>query len=75
MSLVEKTSLPILVSRVNQLPYEYADGEGIEYEPFDAFLSESETAAWFRAWTGNHDADSSCFRVFGQDASGGYAAF
>ena len=75
MSLVEKTSLPILVGRVNQLPYDYADGEGIEYEPFDAFLSARETAAWFQAWTGNPDADSSCFRVFGQDASGGYAAF
>lgn len=75
MPLVEKTSLPILVSRVNRLPYEYADGKGIEYEPFDAFLSESETAAWFQAWTGNPDADSSCLRVFGQDASGGYAAF
>ncbi|MFZ6686768.1 hypothetical protein ACO0K0_03340 [Undibacterium sp. SXout11W] len=75
MSLSEKISLPELVSQVNQLPYEYADGDGIEFEPYDTFLSADETADWFKAWTGNPNADASKFRVFGQDCTGGYAAF
>ncbi|MFZ6862518.1 hypothetical protein ACO0K7_07775 [Undibacterium sp. Ji67W] len=75
MSLSEKNSLPELVCQVNQLPYEYADGDGIEFEPYDTFLSAGETADWFKAWTGNPNADASKFRVFGQDGTGGYAAF
>jgi hypothetical protein len=71
----EEISLPNLVSQANCLPYEYADGSGIEFEPFDEFLSASETEHWFRAWTGNPTADSSNFLIFGQDATGGYAAF
>ena len=67
MSVSEKISLPELVSQVNQLPYEYADGDGIEFEPYDTFLSADETADWFKAWTGNPNADASKFRVFGQD--------
>ena len=75
MSLSEKNSLPELVNQVNQLLYEYADGDGIEFEPYDTFLSADETAHWFQAWTGNPNADASKFRVFGQDGTGGYAAF
>lgn len=70
----EGTPLPELIGRANQLPYDYADGDGIEFEPFDAFLTTNETERWFRAWTGNPVADGSPFRIFGQDASGGYAA-
>ncbi|TPQ22227.1 SMI1/KNR4 family protein [Streptomyces sporangiiformans] len=40
-----------------------------------AFLSADETTAWFRAWTGNGDLNGDGFRVFGQDGTGGYAAF
>jgi hypothetical protein len=68
-------SLPDLVRQANRLPYEYGDGDGIDYEPFDTFLSPVEMQRWFRAWTGNEHAESSCFRVFGQDGTGGYAAF
>src|SRR5471032_1241193 len=75
MSLSEKNSLPELVQQANQLPYDYADGDGIDFEPYDAFLSANETGHWFIAWTGNPNADASYFRVFGQDGSGGYAAF
>lgn len=75
MSLSENNSLPELLSQVNQLPYDYADGDGIDFEPYDVFLSVDETSHWFRAWTGNSDADASKFRVFGQDGTGGYVAF
>lgn len=49
--------------------------DGIEYEPFDRFLSGEETTEWLRAWTGNAAVDGDAFRVFGQDCSGGHAAF
>lgn len=75
MSLSDNTSLPELLRQVNQLPYDYADGAGIDFEPYDAFLSADKAAHWFKAWTGNPKADASKFRVFGQDGTGGYAAF
>jgi len=75
MPLSEDISLPELLRQVNQLRYDYADGDGIDFEPYDAFLSADETSHWFKAWTGNPNADASKFRVFGQDGTGGYAAF
>jgi|GEM_PF-2495263 len=65
---------PPLLRQTNQLPYSYAEGDGIDYEPLDAFMSVEETAEWFHAWTGNPNADASKLKVFGQDGSGGYAA-
>ena len=53
----------------------YEGGDGIDLEPFEAFLSAEETTDWFRAWTGNGELDGDAFRVFGQDGTGGYAAF
>ncbi|MEU6359077.1 SMI1/KNR4 family protein [Streptomyces albidoflavus] len=55
--------------------FDYDDGNGVDFEPFPEFLSAGETAVWFRAWTGNQEVDGACFRVFGQDGTGGYAAF
>ncbi|CAL9647416.1 hypothetical protein SUDANB96_06555 [Streptomyces sp. enrichment culture] len=57
------------------VPFDYAGGDGVDFEPFEAFLSAEETTDWFRAWTGNDELDGDCFRIFGQDGSGGYAAF
>lgn len=56
--------------------FDCADGKtGVDFEPFPAFLSADETTDWFQAWTGNSELDGSGFRVFGQDGTGGYAAF
>jgi hypothetical protein len=54
--------------------FDYAGGDGVDFEPFEAFLSADETTEWFRAWTGNSELDGNDFRVFGQDGTGGYAA-
>nr|WP_235968613.1 SMI1/KNR4 family protein [Streptomyces mesophilus] len=54
--------------------FDYAGGEGVDFEPFSAFLPAEETTDWFRAWTGNGELSGDDFRVFGQDGSGGYAA-
>jgi len=47
----------------------------VDFEPFDEFLDPEDTTDWFRTWTGNTDADGEQFRIFGQTATGGYAAF
>ncbi|WP_213088092.1 SMI1/KNR4 family protein [Streptomyces griseoaurantiacus] len=57
------------------VPFVYADGEGVDFEPFRAFLAAEETTDWFRAWTGNGELNGDDFRVFGQEGTGGYAAF
>ena len=69
------TMFPPLLTQLHALPFDYADGDGIDFEPYEAFLSARETAEWFRAWTGNRAVDGAAFRVFGQDGTGGYAAF
>jgi hypothetical protein len=56
-------------------PFDYDDGDGVDFEPFDAFVSAEETTDWFRAWTGNKEISGDAFRVFGMDGTGGYAAF
>lgn len=65
---------PPLVSDLHKLDFDYADGEGIDFEPYTTFLSMGEVQSWFKAWTGNKEADGSKFLVFGQDGTGGYAA-
>ncbi len=66
--------MPELLRALLALQFDYAGGEGIDFEPYDAFLSEAETRVWFQAWTGNSEVDGAEFRVFGQDGSGGCAA-
>jgi hypothetical protein len=34
-----------------------------------------QTRSWFQAWTGNKELHGVEYRIFGQDDSGGYAAF
>jgi hypothetical protein len=65
--------MPELLRALLALDFDYADGEGIDFEPFETFLSASETSRWFQAWTGNQDANAADFLVFGQDGTGGYA--
>lgn len=65
---------PAARAAVLALPGDYAGGDGIDFEPFAAFLSADETTEWLRAWTDNPEVSGDAFRVFGQDGSGGYAA-
>lgn len=49
--------------------------DGVDFEPYESFLAADETTEWLRAWTGNSELNGDDFRVFGQDGTGGYAAF
>jgi len=66
---------PSLMKRLHAIPFEYADGDGIDFYPEADFLSEEETSEWFHPWTGNDQADSSLYLIFGADGTGGMAAF
>jgi hypothetical protein len=68
-------TFPTLLKQLHELEFDYADGEGYDFEPYDQFLSATETRDWIRAWTGNSEVDGAEFLVFGQDGTGGYAAF
>lgn len=51
------------------------DEDVIDFEPYSEFMSAEDTMSWIRAWTGNDGLDGKEYRVFGQDGTGGYAAF
>ncbi|WP_225626979.1 SMI1/KNR4 family protein [Streptomyces werraensis] len=65
---------PPALADLARAPVDYADGKGIDFEPYEEFCPAEETTAWVRDWTGNPDADGSALRIFGQDGSGGLAA-
>jgi hypothetical protein len=67
-------ALPPLLAEVNAMEYDYADGEGIDFEPYEQFQSAEENADWIHAWTGNEALDGAEYRIFGQDGTGGLAA-
>ena len=68
-------AMPAVMKELHRLEFDYADGEGIDFEPYEEFLSEEETQSWIRVWTGNPSLEGKEYLVFGQDGTGGYAAF
>ncbi|MEU9741079.1 SMI1/KNR4 family protein [Micromonospora chersina] len=71
----DRRALPPTLSEAHEVGFDYRDGAGVDFEPYPEFLDAGETAEWWRAWTGNAELDGSEFRVFGQDGTGGLAAF
>jgi hypothetical protein len=67
------TTLPAALRRLQDVEAAFVDG--IDFELHRTLMAAAETKAWIQAWTGNKTLDGSVFRVFGQDGSGGYAAF
>ncbi|MGP3734332.1 SMI1/KNR4 family protein [Streptomyces sp. GDS52] len=66
--------LPPALADVARVEFDYADGDGIDFEPYDAFDTAGETTGWLRQWTGNPELDGGAYRLFGQDGTGGLAA-
>jgi hypothetical protein len=65
---------PPALAEVARVEFAYEEGEGVDFEPYDAFESAEETSDWLRHWTGNHELDGGAYRIFGQDGTGGLAA-
>jgi hypothetical protein len=74
VTISDDRGFPDALAAAMAVEFDYADGEGVDFEPFPAFLSAKETTDWFRDWTGNKKLRGDDFRVFGQDGTGGYAA-
>ncbi|TDC70841.1 SMI1/KNR4 family protein [Micromonospora sp. KC606] len=68
-------SLPTPLREAQAGGFDYDDGDGIDFEPYDEFLTLGETTEWWQAWSGNPSTEGAEFRVFGQDGTGGLAAF
>ncbi|MFJ8109518.1 SMI1/KNR4 family protein [Streptomyces sp. NPDC096132] len=73
-AITEDRRFPPALAEVARADFPYEDGEGFDFEPYDAFDSAEETTDWIRQWTGNHELDGDAFRIFGQDGTGGLAA-
>ncbi|WP_326836020.1 SMI1/KNR4 family protein [Amycolatopsis rhabdoformis] len=67
--------MPASLVEAHREPFDHRDGSGVDFEPYQEFLSEAETADWWHSWTGNPAVHGAEFRVFGQDGTGGLAAF
>jgi hypothetical protein len=74
MSAFEVT-FPKLLSELHEIEIEYDEDDGIDFEPYQVFQTAEENADWLQAWTGNKTLTGEEYRVFGQDGTGGYAAF
>lgn len=72
--VIEYRSFPPALAAVSRTEFDYADGEGIDFEPYDAFLAAEGTTDWLRSWTGNKELDAAAYLPFGQDGTGGMAA-
>lgn len=67
-------TFPELLSELHELDIDF-DEDNIDFEPYQEFLGAEDNAEWIRAWTGNKKLDGAEYRIFGQDGTGGYAAF
>jgi hypothetical protein len=66
-------TFPGVLTELHQLEFDYDDGEGIDFEPYQEFQSAEDNAGWLQPWTGNPELTGAEYRVFGQDGTGGYA--
>jgi len=71
---VTKRPLPEILTSLHSIEIDYAEGEGIDFEPFEDFYSLEDTSDWIKAWTGNAGLDGAEYLIFGQDGTGGYVA-
>lgn len=72
--MIEHRPFPPALAAMSRTEFDYADGDGIDFEPYDAFLTAEDTADWLRSWTGNKEFDAGAYLPFGQDGTGGTAA-
>ncbi len=68
-------TFPEQLKKLHSIEIDHADGEWINFEPYDDFYSQEETSEWIKTWTGNSSLNGHEYLIFGQDGSGGYAAF
>ncbi|MEO6089509.1 MAG: SMI1/KNR4 family protein [Umezawaea sp.] len=65
-------AFPPALAAALSVDFDYRDGEGVDFEPYDQFEPVEETAEWLPQWT-EVELDPADFRMFGCDGTGGYA--
>ena len=50
-----EVAFPTLLMQLHQLEFDYDDGDGIDFKPYQEFQWAKDTGDWIKAWTGNHD--------------------
>ncbi|EID52714.1 hypothetical protein [Saccharomonospora xinjiangensis] len=71
----DAVTLPPALAEAHRLGFDFRGGDGVDFEPYPRFLTPEETVRWLRDWTGDPAPDAAAFRIFGQDGTGGVAAF
>ena len=69
-----KRLFPKILTKLHSIEIDYADGKGIDFEPFEDFYSLEETTEWIQNYMGNTNIDGAEYLIFGQDGTGGYVA-
>lgn len=68
-------TLPPVLAALHRIEFDDDDADEVDFEAYSEFSSAKETRSWLRAWTGNQGLTGEEYRIFGQDGTGGYAAF
>ncbi|MFC0540886.1 SMI1/KNR4 family protein [Kutzneria chonburiensis] len=67
------TEFPAALAEVALVEFPYDSDDDIDFEPYQEFRPDEDTAYWLPLWTGTDLLNPRDFLVFGQDGSGGYA--
>jgi hypothetical protein len=64
---------PAALAEVARVEFPYDSEDDIDFEPYQEFRPDEDTAYWLPLWTGTNLLNPKDFLVFGQDGTGGYA--
>ena len=67
------TEFPAALAALARVDFPYDSEDDIDFEPYQEFRPDEDTAYWLPLWTGTDRLNPKDFLVFGQDGSGGYA--
>ncbi|MEU8405788.1 SMI1/KNR4 family protein [Micromonospora sp. NPDC048842] len=70
----EDLTLPAVLVEAHSAGF-FHEHSGHDFEPYDLFMWSGEMMEWWQSWTKGPMAGVPPFRAFGQDGTGGLAAF
>ncbi|MGN9890215.1 hypothetical protein [Micromonospora sp. L31] len=70
----EDLTLPAVLVEAHTAGF-FHEHSGHDFDPYDTFMWSGEMVEWWQNWTNDPMAGAPPFRAFGQDGTGGLAAF
>ncbi|MBQ0896562.1 SMI1/KNR4 family protein [Micromonospora sp. U56] len=70
----EDLTLPAVLVEAHMAGF-FHEHSGHDFDPYDTFVWSGEMMEWWQNWTNDPMARAPPFRAFGQDGTGGLAAF